>query len=87
MSFVDILKDGVRHEDWYVVFDDVDYINRGWINRNRNLIKDNVIERDLWIKPGTQVGGFAAANEAIGTLILKFESQEKIEEIQPWNVF
>ena len=44
-------------------------------------IKANVIERDLWIEEGTQVGGFTAANEAIGTLILKLDSQEKIEEV------
>ena len=40
-----------------------------------------MIERDLWIEEGTQVGGFTAANEAIGTLILKLDSQEKIEEV------
>lgn len=49
-----------------------------WISEE---ILDNVVERDLWIKEGTLVGGFEAANEAIGTLILKFESQERIEEV------
>lgn len=49
-----------------------------WIS---DEIKDNVVERDLWIEPGTQVGAFSAANEAIGTLILKFESQERTEEV------
>lgn len=41
----------------------------------------NVYERDLWIKEDDHVGGFEAANEAIGTLVLKFDSQEKIEEV------
>ena len=41
----------------------------------------NVYERDLWIKEDDRVGGFEAANEAIGTLVLKFDSQEKIEEV------
>lgn len=41
----------------------------------------NVYERDLWIEEGNPVGGFEAANEAIGTLVLKFDSQEKIEEV------
>lgn len=41
----------------------------------------NVYERDLWIKEDDQVGGFEAANEAIGTLVLNFDSQEKIEEV------
>lgn len=49
-----------------------------WISEE---IAANVIERDLWIKEGTSVGGFCAANEAIGTLILKFDSQERIEEV------
>ena len=41
-------------------------------------IKGNVVEEDLWIKKGTKVGGFSAANEAIGTLVLKFDTQEKM---------
>lgn len=39
------------------------------------------MERDLWIEEGTAVGGFEAANEAIGTLVLRFDSQERIEEV------
>ena len=49
-----------------------------WIS---DEIAVNVVERDLWIEEGTPVGGFEAANEAIGTLVLKFESQERIEEV------
>ena len=49
-----------------------------WIS---DEIADNVVERDLWIEEGTPVGGFEAANEAIGTLVLKFDSQERIEEV------
>lgn len=49
-----------------------------WIS---DEIADNVVECDLWIKEDTTVGAFEAANEAIGTLILKFESQERIEEV------
>lgn len=44
-------------------------------------IKENVVECDLWIDKGTKVGGFSAANEAIGTLILKMESQEDVEQV------
>ena len=44
-------------------------------------IADAVVERDLWIEPGTKVGGFSAANEAIGTLVLKFETQARLQEI------
>lgn len=41
-------------------------------------IRANVIEEDLWIEAGTQVGGFSAANEAIGTLVLRFDTQKEM---------
>lgn len=44
-------------------------------------ISSNVVECDLWIGEGTPVGGFEAANEAIGTLVLKFDTPERIEEV------
>lgn len=44
-------------------------------------IIEYVIERDLWIPAGTKIGGFSAANEAIGTLILKFDSKERMDAI------
>ena len=53
--------------------------------------ESNVTEITLWTYPiggwGNQdtvnelIKGFEAANEAIGTLVLKFDSQERIEEI------
>ena len=49
-----------------------------WIS---DEIAANVIERDLWIEAGCKVGGFSAANEAIGTLVLRFDTQEQIEEV------
>lgn len=49
-----------------------------WISEE---IEANVVERDLWIEDGTMVGGFEAANEAIGTLVLKFDSQDRLEEV------
>lgn len=38
-----------------------------------------VIEEDLWVKPGDQVHGFEGANNAIGTLVLRFETAEDLE--------
>ena len=55
------------------------YLKKLWISDEH--LTDNVVERDLWIQEGAHVGGFEAANEAIGTLVLKLESQERIEEI------
>lgn len=49
-----------------------------WIS---DEIAENVTERDLWIEPGTYVGGFKGANEAIGTLILRFETKRKLEMV------
>lgn len=49
-----------------------------WID---DSIADAVYERDLWIEPGTEVGGFSAANEAIGTLVLRFETEERLQEV------
>lgn len=44
-------------------------------------ITSNVVECNLWIEKGTKVGGFSAANEAIGTLVLRFDSKERMDEI------
>lgn len=62
----------ILHSDEVGVFDEL------WISHE---IAHNVIEKDLWIEKGAPVGGFESANEAIGTLILKFESQERLQEV------
>ena len=54
------------------VFDDL------WVSEE---IAENVVERDLWINPGDEVGDFSGANEAIGTLVLKFETQEQLQAV------
>lgn len=59
----------VLHSDTPGVFKEL------WISDD---IRKNVIETDLWIEEGTEVGGFTAANEAIGTLILKFDTKKKM---------
>ena len=62
----------VLHSDKEGVFDSL------WISED---IKDNVVEEDLWIAKGTKVGAFKAANEAIGTLVLNFDTHEQIDEV------
>lgn len=62
----------ILHSDEPGVFDNL------WIS---DEIKDNVVERDLWIEKGTNVGGFSAANEAVGTLVLKFDSQDDLKKV------
>lgn len=39
-----------------------------------------IVERDLWVEPGDSVHGFEAANNAIGTLVLRFENAEDLEK-------
>ena len=39
-----------------------------------------VIEEDLWVKRGDKVESFDGANNAIGTLVLKFQSAEELEK-------
>lgn len=41
---------------------------------------DCVIETDLWVKPGDNVRGFSGANNAIGTVVLRFSSQETLDK-------
>lgn len=41
---------------------------------------DMVVETDLWVKPGDKVRGFSGANNAIGTLVLRFPSKESLEK-------
>lgn len=62
----------VLHSDTAGVFD------RLWIAEE---IRGNIVEEDLWITPGTKVGGFSAANEAVGTLVLKFETEEQLQRV------
>lgn len=42
-------------------------------------LESAVIETDLWVKPGEDVHGFSGANNAIGTLVLRFPSRESLE--------
>lgn len=62
----------ILHSDTAGVFDKL------WIS---DEIKNNVIEEDLWIESSAAVGGFSAANEAIGTLVLKFDTEERLQEV------
>lgn len=38
-----------------------------------------VVEEDLWVKRGDKVDAFNGANNAIGTLVLRFEDKEQME--------
>ena len=38
-----------------------------------------VVEEDLWVKAGDKVESFEGANNAIGTLVLRFDTAEALE--------
>lgn len=39
-----------------------------------------IIEKDLWVNPGDKVHGFEGANDAIGTLVLRFNNANVLEK-------
>ena len=39
-----------------------------------------IVEEDLWVERGDKVDSFEGANNAIGTLVLKFETAEELEK-------
>lgn len=39
-----------------------------------------VVEKDLWVNVGDKVHGFEAANDAIGTLVLRFDNSDDLEK-------
>lgn len=47
-----------------------------------------IVEQDLWVKKGDKVDTFKGANDAIGTLVLKFENEnamgKSIRDIPSW---
>lgn len=56
----------ILHADTNGVFDHIE------IDKN---LPANIIEKDIWVKKGDQVESFDGANNAIGTLVLKFEEE------------
>ena len=50
--------------------------------------KGEVVEEDLWVEKGEEVHSFMGANDAIGTLVLKFDTKNEmtdtIENIHSW---
>ncbi|MDE7160115.1 MAG: ATP-grasp domain-containing protein [Muribaculaceae bacterium] len=46
----------------------------------RDDMKPYVIEEDLWVKPGAEICGFSGANNAVGTLAMRFPSRVTLEK-------
>jgi len=46
---------------------------------NKEIHSNNVYQADLWVNRGDTVKSFNGANDAIGTLVLKFDTKEELE--------
>lgn len=44
------------------------------------VLPAEIVEEDLWVEKGDKVESFEGANNAIGTLVLKFDSAEELEK-------
>lgn len=44
-------------------------------------IQKNVVESDLWVSPGQEVNTFIGANDAIGTLVLRFDTDQELQTV------
>ena len=60
----------ILHADNEGIFDRLD------ISRD---LPAEIVEKDLWVKKGDKVNAFKGANDAIGTLVLKFSSSKELE--------
>ena len=45
----------------------------------KGIKEKNLFQEDLWVEKGDKVNSFNGANDAIGTLVLKFETKEELE--------
>ena len=61
----------ILHADKDGVFDHLE------ISKN---LPAEIVEEDLWVVKGDKVEGFEGANNAIGTLVLKFQTAEELEK-------
>ena len=64
----------------YVLHSDSEGIFQG-LSLNSSFEKSHVIEKELRVKTGQEVSFFAGANNAIGTLFLRFENNEEQKKI------
>ncbi len=51
-------------------------------------VAEYIVETDLWVHPGQQVTAFHGANDAIGTLVMRFDTAEemrrRISDVHEW---
>ena len=60
------------------------HADKSGIFKHLEISKDlpaEIVEEDLWVKKGDKVESFEGANNAIGTLVLKFQTTKELEEV------
>jgi carbamoylphosphate synthase large subunit len=50
------------------------------LNINDQFKQSHVHQIDLWVNPGDNVSAFRGANDSLGTLVLKFDSEEELRQ-------
>ncbi len=45
---------------------------------NNELFDKNIVEIDLWVKKGDKVNAFRGANDAIGTVVVRFDTEKNL---------
>jgi biotin carboxylase len=63
----------ILHSDRGGIFDEVKI--------NNELFDENIVEIDLWVKKGDKVNAFRGANDAIGTVVVRFETEKKMSSL------
>ena len=48
----------------------------------KGFAEAHVRDEQIWVKPGTKVGSFSAANFAFGTAFLRFDTRDELDEFQ-----
>ena len=59
------------------------HADEGGVFDHLDISKDlpaEIVEEDLWVVKGDKVEGFEGANNAIGTLVLNFQTEEELEK-------
>lgn len=45
------------------------------------MVREHLVEKDLWVKNGDKIFDFSAANFSLGTLVLRFDTEEQLNKV------
>lgn len=79
-DILDVKKDPVYSGDWAEVILHANKDGRFETVWVRDDIEHCVVEKDVWVGKGDIVHGFSAANDAIGTVVLRFDNQAQLKD-------